>query len=211
MHHLLAGLVPVLLVVQLGRATVTGIVRDADTGDPLMGAAVTLPDLQRIAFTDVYGRYELPEVPAGPQHLTFRLLGHAPRTMHALVPRDGQLAIHVALRPEPLRLHTVEVRPRVIMRGAEGPDSTVFPDRASSAAALRNHPTLSDSFLSESGPSAGFRPGSQRRAAAGRAPPPVVSRAHPARSIRPGAGPPRARCRQRASRPGDRARRRRAA
>ena len=43
-----------------------------------------------------------------------------------------------------MRLPTVEVRAPVVVRGVEGEDSTAFPDRGSSIAAVWNHPLLSE-------------------------------------------------------------------
>ena len=129
---------------QVIQATVAGVVRDEETGRPLAGAVVALTDLNRHTGTDVMGRYVLRQVPAGPQHITVRFIGHAPRTLHALVPRDGQLEINVSLRAQPVRLPTVEVRAPVVVRGVEGEDSTAFPDRGSSIAAVWNHPLLSE-------------------------------------------------------------------
>src|SRR5262245_30942696 len=89
-------------------ATITGIVRDETTHQPLSGAAVLLPELERGTLTDAEGRYSLPQVPPGPHHLTVRLLGYSPRTLHALMPRRGELTISVSLRPEPVPLKTIE-------------------------------------------------------------------------------------------------------
>ncbi|MGH7672817.1 MAG: carboxypeptidase regulatory-like domain-containing protein [Gemmatimonadales bacterium] len=142
MGHILLGAVNILLAVQAPQATVTGTVRDG-AGERLAGAIVTLTDLSRAAATDADGRYVLRQVPAGPQHLTVRLIGHAPRQLHALVPRDGQLEINVSLRPEPFRLPPVEVRPLVSVRGVES-DSTTFPDRRISLDAVWSHPLLAE-------------------------------------------------------------------
>lgn len=138
---LLLGAVTVLLAVQ---TTIVGTVRDGDTGAPLAGAVVVLSDLDRAAVTDAAGRYALRQVPAGPHHLTVRFMGYAPRSLHALVPGDGQLEIHVSLRPLPARLPTVEVRAPVPVRGLDDGDSIAFPDRASSMAAVWNHPLLAE-------------------------------------------------------------------
>ena len=138
------GFLLALQVAQGTHATVIGTVRDGETGAPLAGAIVLLADLNRASATDTEGRYLFREVPAGPQHLTVRFIGHAPRTLHALVPSGGELEINVALRPEPYRLPTVEVRPPLAMRGVEFDDRTAYPDRQLSIAAVRNHPLLSE-------------------------------------------------------------------
>lgn len=139
----LVGSLRLLLAFQVPQAGVEGTVRDERTGAPIPDAVVALPDLGRVALTDASGRYLLAAVPAGPQHLAVRFLGYAPRTLHAIVPTGGRLAIDVALRPEPLRLRTIEVRPPLAVRGLE-PERVAFPDRAYSMAAIRNHPLLAE-------------------------------------------------------------------
>lgn len=121
-----------------------GTVRDAETGRPLAGAVIHLTDLDRAVVTDSLGRYLLRDVPAGPQHLAVRRIGYGARTLHALVPRSGELLLHVLLRPEPIALETLDVRLAVPVRGVEIDDSTAFPERGLSIAAVRNHPLLSE-------------------------------------------------------------------
>ena len=139
------GVIPGLAVFAFAmQGAVVGTVRDGDTGAPLAGAVVALPDADRTTVTNSRGRYALPKVPAGPQHLTVRLIGFAARSLHALVPPEGRLQIDVLLRAEPTRLRTVEVRARVPLRGLDDADSTAFPDRGISMAAVANHPLLSE-------------------------------------------------------------------
>ncbi|MBA3260859.1 MAG: TonB-dependent receptor [Gemmatimonadales bacterium] len=133
-----------LLAVQAAQATVAGTVLSEATGEPLAGAVVALPDLDRTTSTNAAGRYLLPDVPAGPQHVAVRFIGHTPHALHALVPARGRLDINVALRPEPLRLRTIQVRSRPSIRGLDGPDSAPLADRSSSIAAIRNHPLLAE-------------------------------------------------------------------
>lgn len=128
-------------------ATIAGSVRSADTAEPLAGAAVALPDLERSVATDAEGRYELRGIPPGPHHLTIRLVGYAPQTLHALVPADGRLEINVTLHSRPFRVAPLDVRAPVIMRGLENGDSARFPDREMSVASVRNHPLLEEPDL----------------------------------------------------------------
>src|SRR5687767_857883 len=101
MGHFLLGAINLLLAAQ---ATVVGTVRDGEPSGPLPGAMVVLTDLDRSTATDSEGRYAFTQVPAGPQHIRVHALGYGQRSLHAFVPRDGQLEINVALRPEPVRL-----------------------------------------------------------------------------------------------------------
>ncbi len=143
-HFVIPGVILILLAGQPTQATVVGMVRDGETGAAIAGALVALPDLERAAITDTAGHYLLGEVPAGPHHITIRFIGYAPRWLHALVPRTGELEINVSLSPQPLRIRTLEVRAPVIVRGLDGGDTTIFPDRECSIAAVRNHPLLAE-------------------------------------------------------------------
>lgn len=144
MGHVLVGAVKMVLAVQATQATVVGIVRDEKTSQPLAGAVVALTDLHRAAATDADGRYVLRLVPAGPQHITVRFIGYAQRSLHALVPRDGQLEINVSLPPEPVHLRTVEVRAAGMVPSVGSDDRVAFPDRGISLAAVRHHPLLAE-------------------------------------------------------------------
>lgn len=149
----LLGALKVVLAVQASQAALVGTIRDGESGAPLAGAAVALTDLDRNAVSDSTGRYRLSAVPSGPQHLSVKRIGYAPRTMHALIPGQGQLEIDLSLHPAPLQLPIIVVRSSVAVRGLEEGDDTPFPGRGISAAALRNHPLLAepDGFLALSG------------------------------------------------------------
>lgn len=125
-------------------AVLAGTILDAGTSEPLPGAVVILTELERAAFTGLDGRYSLSSVPPGPHHITIRLIGYAPRTLHALAPRNGVLEINVSLKSQPLRIRSLDVRAPVSVRGLDFGDSASFPDRESSIAAIRNHPLLTE-------------------------------------------------------------------
>jgi hypothetical protein len=144
MPSLCVGLVNMLLVAQATGATVSGTIRDAQSATPLPGAVVTLVDIDRAVVSDSAARYVFHGVPPGPHHLSVRRIGFTPRTLHALVPTQGTLQIDIALHAEPVRLGTVDVRPVIPIRGVDGADSSAFPDRALSMAAVRNHPSLAE-------------------------------------------------------------------
>jgi hypothetical protein len=149
----LLGALELVLAVQASQAAVAGTIRDGESGDPVVGAVVTLTDVDRATVSDSAGRYRLNAVPPGPQHLSVKRIGYSPRTIHALVPGQGELEIDLSLRPVPLHLPTIVVRSTVAVRGLEQGDSTPYPDRGISAAAVRNHPLLAepDGFLALSG------------------------------------------------------------
>lgn len=134
-----------LLVGQDPAASLTGLVRDAQSGAPVAGATVALADLGRGTTSGEDGRYLLPRVPAGPQHLEVRRIGYAPRTLHAFVPPAGQVEIHISLAPEPVPIPGIAVVPPLAVRSAEMPDDYGrHPDLSLSAEAVRNHPMLAE-------------------------------------------------------------------
>ncbi|HEX3233447.1 MAG TPA: TonB-dependent receptor [Gemmatimonadales bacterium] len=152
--------VEMLLVLQVTQPAVTGTVRDGESGEPLAQATVALADLDRSVISDAGGRYRFLAVPPGPQHLTVRRVGYAPRTLDALVPAEGELEINIALRPAPMQLPAIVVRSRVSLRGLDVGDTASFPDRSVSMAAVRNDPRLSepDGLLALSGGEIGASP-----------------------------------------------------
>ena len=140
----LLGAVKVLLLAQAMHGTVLGRVWDAETAQPVPGAVVALPDLNRTIAADDSGRYAIQGLSPGSHSITVRSLGYAPRTLEALVPEDGPLEIDVWLVPEPVRIRAVDVRALVIVRGLDADAAAAFPDREISYAALRDDPLLGE-------------------------------------------------------------------
>ena len=138
------GVTPLLLAIQAASASIGGTVRDGLSGAPMAGAVVALPDLDRRAVTDANGLYSFSDVPPGPQHVLVRRIGYAPRTLHALVPSRGSVAIDITLRSYPVTLDAVAARAAIPVRGLDAADSSRLPDRAVSLAAIRHHPLLAE-------------------------------------------------------------------
>jgi len=156
----LLGAAKLLLLVQATDPSVHGTIADGNTGEPLAHAVISLPDLDRVVVSDTRGHYAFSAVPPGPQHIAVRRIGYGPRTLHALVPREGAVEINIALRAEPLRLPAIEVHSAVAVRGVETGDSTAYPDRSLSIEAVRNHPLLAepDAFMALGGGEIGVMP-----------------------------------------------------
>ena len=135
-----------LLVMLQGTAgaSVTGQVRNAETGQPLARASVVLTNLNSTVLADDSGRYRIANVPAGPQHLTYRLIGYAPHTLDALVPRQGQLEINVTLSPWPVELPPLTVTTTGNVPVVAVPDRRAGVDYSASLADMKNHPLLSE-------------------------------------------------------------------
>jgi len=66
------------LAAQSGRSTLSVGVADAQTGAPLPGAEVVLPERKLVARTDSLGQARISGVPFGEQRVRVRLLGYSP-------------------------------------------------------------------------------------------------------------------------------------
>ena len=152
--------VPLALALQPTPASISGQVRRADTGEPIVGAVVAVPELARESRTDERGRYSLPGIAAGPRHLSVRSLGFAPQTLHALVPRTGALEIDVTLTAVPQRLAEVTVRQALAARGVDDSSRTTFPDRTVRRREIDTWPLMAerDPLLALSGGEVIIRP-----------------------------------------------------
>ena len=76
--------------------TVTGVVTDAGTGEPLAGATVRVSgSLTKYAMTDSFGNYSLSSVPSSAT-LEVMLLGYESATVRV----EGKTVVNVELRPD---------------------------------------------------------------------------------------------------------------
>ena len=60
-----------------GRISFTGTITDANTGSPLAGASVVLPDLKKGVVTDANGKFRIPEITAGKYLVEITYTGYA--------------------------------------------------------------------------------------------------------------------------------------
>ncbi|MDX2121356.1 MAG: carboxypeptidase-like regulatory domain-containing protein [Gemmatimonadota bacterium] len=126
------------------QASLTGTVRDLETGSPVPGAVVSLPHQQQRVLTDSLGRYRLTGIAAGPREVSAQRIGYGTWTVSVLVPDSGSLTVDFALRPQPVPLLALEARGTAPGRGPAGPAGAAspFPQRRVTAEDLALHPML---------------------------------------------------------------------
>ena len=90
------------------RATVAGYVRDAETGETLLGASVAVAGTQTGTITNTSGFYSL-SLPAGTVRIAVSYIGYAAATREATLTAGQTLRLDVALRPEGEELNEVTV------------------------------------------------------------------------------------------------------
>jgi hypothetical protein len=89
--------------------TLSGALRDAATGEALIGATVFVKELATGANTDENGRYTL-RLPAGTHVVTFSSLGYAPQTLTLTL--RGNLTQNLSLKAQQVQTNEVVVRAR---------------------------------------------------------------------------------------------------
>lgn len=140
-------------------------VTDAGVGTPVSGAMLHLPEVSRSGVTDADGTHVFVGLPPGPQHLSVRRLGYAPRVLHVFVGATGTLDLTVVLDVLPARLLPVRVEspPPVEMRDDHDIHSAVG-KRVLRRAAIVQMPLLAepDALLATLGGHVAARPEAPR-------------------------------------------------
>jgi outer membrane receptor protein involved in Fe transport len=103
-HHLFASILFSAATALVGAATaraedasivVHGVVSDASTGKPVVGASVYREETDEVAITDDTGAFQFPPGPPGPRHLAVI----DPSFQRAEASTDGATAVDIALAP----------------------------------------------------------------------------------------------------------------
>lgn len=90
--------------------TLTGQILDALNERPVVSAVVKLPELRRFVFSDVNGRFAVPEFPAGTWQIVVEMLGyHTLEGSFTVVEGNGLV---LRLNPDPVALDGLRVRTR---------------------------------------------------------------------------------------------------
>lgn len=90
--------------------SITGIVSDVKTQEPLAGVNVILRGTVRGATTDVQGKYMLTGIPAGIFDISFSLIGYTTQTIQKVsVQPDTTLYLDVSLTQAPIRTEQVVI------------------------------------------------------------------------------------------------------
>lgn len=102
--------------------TLTGIVKDADSGEPITDATVLLSDLGQTAITNVLGRFTFPSLPPGETPLRVNRLGYGEATGPVEIEIGKTTEVEVSLSVEAIRMDPITVtavRRRIVLPGLE--------------------------------------------------------------------------------------------
>ena len=104
------ALFPLLCVcATLNAATITGHVRDAKNNAYLLGANVTVRELNRSTSTSAGGEFTLSNIPAGSYTLVASSLGFSDQTTPITVSEQGTPPVDIALNSDIVALTTFVV------------------------------------------------------------------------------------------------------
>jgi hypothetical protein len=88
-------------------AEISGYIREANTGEPIIGATVFVEELKTGTVSDLYGHYTL-KIPAGRYNISFRYIGMVEITRPVLLQSDGTLNINMEEKLYRLREIVIE-------------------------------------------------------------------------------------------------------
>jgi outer membrane receptor protein involved in Fe transport len=95
---------------QAQKATIQGIVKDKQTGEPLIGATVVLVGTYKGTYTDDEGRFVLKDITPGTYDLRVSYVGYNEVLLTRLtVKADQTLTLHIPVSPVGTTLQTVEI------------------------------------------------------------------------------------------------------
>ncbi|HEY8258428.1 MAG TPA: carboxypeptidase-like regulatory domain-containing protein [Gemmatimonadales bacterium] len=121
-------------------ASITGLVYDAETGEPVAGAVAAVAGTPLTSLTQSDGHYTLSHIPQGTWALVVARPQYRPHTFSAIVPSSGVVRIDVGLHLAPTTLPPIEVR----AAASRGNRNSAWAARRVTAADVRNDPRLAE-------------------------------------------------------------------
>ncbi|MGD2152420.1 MAG: TonB-dependent receptor [Gemmatimonadales bacterium] len=92
-------------------SAIAGRVVDAQSGDPVAGAAIRVLGTVLTTFADDSGRFELRRVPPGARQLAVERIGYAPRTVELELRAGARATVEIALEPRAVALGGIVAAP----------------------------------------------------------------------------------------------------
>jgi len=100
------------------KVTISGYIKDTETGEPVIGAVVYATEINAAAVTNQYGYYSL-TIPRGSYQLRYTCLGMRETTKHVNVYGSGTMDVEMRVRLIPLRGVTVTANTDVALTRME--------------------------------------------------------------------------------------------
>ncbi len=100
-------MMPVFASAQTG--TISGTITDAQTGEPLPGATVFLPDLGLGQSTNLDGEYTISNVPEGTHNARITYVGYVSITREVTVTAGEETTLNISMQPDRVELRDLVV------------------------------------------------------------------------------------------------------
>lgn len=101
---------------------ITGVVKDKNTQEVLLGATVTLEGTNLGAQTDLDGKFKIVNIPPKSYNIKIQYLGYQPKVLFNVVVTSGNIqTFNIELEPENKTLNEVVVQTRTFGKKAETP------------------------------------------------------------------------------------------
>ncbi|MBK8564161.1 MAG: TonB-dependent receptor [Saprospiraceae bacterium] len=113
-----------LVLAQSPGQTLRGMVTDADTGEPLVGASVQLPNTNPLigATSSLSGSYLMEKLPVGRYQVKVSYIGHEPLVITEVLVESGrETVLNVQLRERADSLQTVVVKASSLSNSSDAP------------------------------------------------------------------------------------------
>lgn len=105
-----------------GLATLTGVVKDRNTQEPLIGATVILENTSLGAQTDIDGKFKLSGIPPRSYNLKVNYIGYTSKTVFNIVVTTGNIqTFNIELEPEGKNLSEIVIQSRSFGKKTETP------------------------------------------------------------------------------------------
>lgn len=109
-RFLIASCFLLFLSVSSRSATIKGLISDAKTGEPLVGAVVALDNTQYSVLTGLDGSYQLTNIPAGQYKLVVLFASYEKHESDITLTQDQEMKANVSLSSKSRMLHEVEIK-----------------------------------------------------------------------------------------------------
>ena len=90
--------------------TITGQIKDAETGETLPFCSVFVNNTTIATVTDMDGKYTLAGLEAGPLELGFSFMGYVAETRKITLNPGGTLTVSLSMKPFAQELSDVEIK-----------------------------------------------------------------------------------------------------
>jgi len=100
---------PIASTATAGTGAITGTAVDLDTGEPIVGARVSVPDAEVDALTNEEGTFQLKGLPTGEHGIVLEHVAYGERRANVKIPSDATAVVRLRISARAIELAPLEV------------------------------------------------------------------------------------------------------